>query len=131
LRGELGGGEGGDEVTAGPQLPDVLGQGGPRAADREAVTGGERREVVVGRGRRRGRCVEDLAHIRCFRSGEVLRGAVFCARPGAGRSVARLFLTFLFTFSYVGTGPYRRNVSVGPVDVGTQPFRRNAPMLVV
>ncbi len=69
LRGELGGRERGDEVSPRPQLADVHGQGGTGTADREAVTGGKGREVVVGRGRCGGRCVEDLAHIRCFRSG--------------------------------------------------------------
>ncbi len=66
----------------------------------------------------KGGCVEDLAHIRCFRSGEGVRVRLPC-------SVARRFLTLLFTFSYVGTGPYRRNVSVGRFGVGTQPFRRD------
>src|SRR3954447_5991807 len=48
-----------------------------------AAAGGEGRGVVVGRGRRRGRCVEDLAHIRCFHSGE---GGARVVRP-VGRAV--------------------------------------------
>ncbi|GGP58834.1 hypothetical protein GCM10010247_34490 [Streptomyces calvus] len=51
-----------------PELTDVLRQGRPGAADGEAVAGGEGGEIVLaGCGRRGGRCVEDLTHIRCFR----------------------------------------------------------------
>ncbi|GGY76757.1 hypothetical protein GCM10010385_28410 [Streptomyces geysiriensis] len=60
-------------MPARPQLADVLGQGGAGAAHRQTVAGGEGREVKFvggGRGGGRRRCVEDLAHIRCFRSGE-------------------------------------------------------------
>src|SRR3954453_14013576 len=61
----------GREGRAGPDA----GRGGGGGAG----AGGERREVVfVGRGRRRGRGVEDLAHIRCFRS-----GGEGCVRPAA------------------------------------------------